>query len=477
VNAPLEIRPNPGPQEAYLATSADMCFFGGAAGGGKTYATLLDGLRWYGDKDFDGILFRREAVDLTGPGKVWDEAVELFSHFGGTSRQSPMHVWEFPSGAQFAFTHLQHEKDKLSHQGGQYSWIAFEELTHFTETQFWYIWSRTRTKANIRPYLRATCNPDPDSWVRKMIDWWIGPDGYAIPERSGVIRYFVRTANDSLDWADTREELEQKYGDPDRVTSFTFILSRLKDNPKVDPSYRANLLAMPLVERERLLGDDDKGGNWNIREEAGTVFKRDWFEVVDEAPDDVVRWVRAYDLAATEATPTTDPDWTEAPMVGITRPRADGRRRIVIKDFISLRAMPGEVEAMYIATAQQDGRNVTQCFWQDPGAAGKNDIFHIKRNLAGFHVESVVASKDKTAYAKSWSPMADPRTDGRKERYGDVILVRGEWNQKFLAQVQAFDGKTNGGSHDDMIDAVSRAIIELVQAPPKKARAVTVRGV
>lgn len=444
----IEIRPNPGPQEAYLATSADMAFFGGAAGGGKTYATLLDGLRWYADPDFDGVLFRREAVDLRGPGKVWDEAVGLFSLFGGSPCLSPLE-WRFPSGAAISFTHLQHEKDKYSHQGAQYSWIAFEELTHFTEGQFWYLWGRRRTKAKLRPYLRATCNPDPDSWVRKMVDWWIGPDGYAIPERSGVIRYFVRDG-DELVWADTREELEERFGDPERVTSFTFILSRLSDNPKVDPTYRAALLALPLVERERLLGDEARGGNWDIRPVAGNFFRRAWWtRYVDSADElDVIVWMRGWDLAATEPNPDNkDPDWTRGAKVGITR-----QGHYVIADMASERGTPGAVEKLLTATAELDGPNVTIGLFQDPAQAGKSQAAHyVDDVLADYAVDVLVASANKQALAKIWSPMVER---------GEFILVRGPWNAAFIAEGEAFPPKPGKG-HDDQIDAVSRAVVFL----------------
>ena len=67
--------------------------------------------------------------------------------------------------------------------------------------------------AGVPGYIRATCNPDADSWVRSLIDWWIDPDtGFPIKERSGVLRWFVRDG-DSLHWADTRADLVEMFGD------------------------------------------------------------------------------------------------------------------------------------------------------------------------------------------------------------------------------------------------------------------------
>ena len=67
--------------------------------------------------------------------------------------------------------------------------------------------SRNRSMCGVRPYIRATCNPDADSWVADLVSWYIDSDtGYPIPKRSGAIRYFVRHDN-KLFWADTRQEL------------------------------------------------------------------------------------------------------------------------------------------------------------------------------------------------------------------------------------------------------------------------------
>ncbi|MFS6779604.1 terminase large subunit domain-containing protein, partial [Staphylococcus aureus] len=127
--------------------------------------------------------------------------------------------------------------------------------------------SRNRSTCGVRPYVRATTNPDADSWVAEFISWWIDQKtGYAIPERSGVLRWFVRIG-DNIIWADHPEELEMYTmpgpgGEevPIPAKSVTFISSKLTDNKilmAADPGYMANLMSLPLVERERLLG-----GNW-----------------------------------------------------------------------------------------------------------------------------------------------------------------------------------------------------------------------
>src|SRR3984893_9084134 len=172
------------------------------------------------------------------------------------------------------------------------------------------------------PYIRATCNPDADSWVAEFLAWWIDPEtAFPIPERAGVLRYYVRVSGKII-WADQPEDLMQHLPppetlppgvDPPRPISVTFIPASVFDNPallQVNPEYLAWLLSMPLLENERLLG-----GNWKIRPAAGLYFKRQWCAVVDEVPADL-DIVRYWDLAATEKTELSDPDWTVSIKLG-----------------------------------------------------------------------------------------------------------------------------------------------------------------
>lgn len=437
----ISIRPNKGPQEAFLSTPADIAIYGGAAGAGKSFATLMDPLRHIHRKGFSAVMFRRETTRLTGGGSLWDESQGLYPYLGGTQKQSPTLEWRWPSGARVEMRHLQYESDKFAHQGKQYAAIYFDEVTEFTESQFFYLLSRNRTTCGIRPYVRATCNPDPDSWVRRFIAWWIGPDGSPLRERSGVLRWMVRDGDDIV-WFDSEAEAREAF--PDRgPLSATFIPAKLEDNPKGDPTYRDRLMTLPMVEREQLLG-----GNWDIRAAAGLVFKRAWFKRVVDSLDglDIVAWARAWDLAATEEAPGRDPDWTRGALVGLTR-----SGELVVADMASLRGTPGAVEDLMRSTAVQDGPGVVVALFQDPGQAGKSQIEHLVSGpLRGFPVDVVVASANKETYAKIWSPLV--------ERH-KLILARAPWNSAFLAEAEAFPE----GRHDDQVDAVSRAALYLLQ--------------
>lgn len=433
---PEGFRPNPGPQRAFLATPADVAFYGGAAGAGKSYAITLDPLRHVHRRGFGAVVLRRESTRLTGSGSIWEEMSGVYPNVRGLevrSRESPQLEWRFGSGALVELRHLQHEKDVHAHQGKQYAAIYFDEVCEFTGSQFWYMLSRLRTTCGIRPYVRGTCNPDPDSFVRQMVDWWIGPDGFPVAERSGVLRWFVRDG-DELAWFDTEDEARERF--PGRnPLSFTFIAANLADNPKGDPTYRDKLEALPRVERERLLG-----GNWNIRPAAGLYFPRRCFEVVDALPSPPVSTVRAWDKAATRPhAGNPDPDWTRGARVSKLR---DGR--YAIEHIEGLRGSPGEVEQAMRAIAAQDGPSVPVIIWQDPGQAGVVDRDATMRHLDGYQVRAIRAASDKVTYAGVWSPHVET---------GKVLLVRGPWVEPFLAEAEAFpDGK-----HDDAVDAVSLA--------------------
>lgn len=271
--SPPAVRPQPGPQEAFLASPADIAIYGGAAGGGKTWALLLEPLRHVANGQFGAVFFRRTTVQVRNEGGLWDESEKLYPLIGGAPKEHVL-AWEFPAGSTISFAHLEHDKTVLNWQGSQIPLICFDELTHFSEKQFWYMVSRNRSMCGVKPYIRATCNPDVDSWVAKFIAWWIDQDtGLPVPERAGAVRWFVRI-NDTLIWADTPEELQALHpGIPPK--SVTFIPAKLSDNVALtiaDPGYLANLMSLPTVERERLLG-----GNWKIRPAAGLFFRRSWF--------------------------------------------------------------------------------------------------------------------------------------------------------------------------------------------------------
>ena len=284
----------PGPQTDFLRSSADICVYGGAAGGGKTVGLILEPLRHATRvANFTAVFFRRTTPQITNPGGLWDESQEFYPRVGGTPHVG-MREWRWPRGGKIKFSHLQFDSTVYDWQGAQITLICFDELTHFTAHQFFYMVSRNRSTRGVRPYIRATCNPDADSWVADFLVWWIDAEtGLPIPERASMLRHYVRVAEKTI-WADRPEELVQYLPQPEdfppsieppRPISVTFIPATVFNNPillRANPEYYAWLLSLPTLERERLLG-----GNWKIRPAAGLYFKREWCAIVDEVPADL----------------------------------------------------------------------------------------------------------------------------------------------------------------------------------------------
>jgi len=450
------IQPQDGPQTAFLASKADIAIYGGAAGGGKTWALLMEPLRHKDVPDFGCVFFRRTTVEIRNEGGLWDESRKLYRAAGAMAKEHALE-WRFPSGVSISFAHLQHEETVHKHQGAQIPLICFDELTHFTERQFWYLISRNRSTCGVRPYVRATCNPDADSWVAGFLSWWIDQEtGYPIPERAGALRWFVRI-HDSLVWADTPDDLAMYVlgdGRPIPPKSVAFIPARLTDNKVLmaaDPGYQANLLALPPVERERLLA-----GNWKIRPAAGLLFKRAWCEVVDAVPPDL-KICRGWDLAGTPKTPSNDPDWTTGTKVGHSK--ATGY--FYVLDHVRLRDTPAKVEELIRNTASHDGRGVTIQLPQDPGQAGKSQTLNLVGKLAGYPVKFAPVSGDKELRYRPFSAQAQA---------GNVKVLRGGWNEVWFGELEAFPE----GAHDDDADSTSEAFNAFLQ-PPRGSRTFELR--
>ena len=452
MGAPLiKIQPQPGPQTQFSQCNADVVFYGGSAGGGKSFALLLEPLYEINNPKFGAVIFRRTTKQITNEGGLWDEAQGLYKPIDAKLLQSPTLNATFPSGMKVTFSHMEHEKNRFDWQGAQIPLIGFDEITHFTWKQFIYMLSRNRSVSGAIGKIRGTCNPDPDSWVRSFIDWWIGDDGFAIQERSGIIRWFIVIGEDVF-WGDTRQELIDKYqasNDPsDEVLpmSFTFIRSSINDNKillKKDPGYMAKLNALTRVERAQL-----KDGNWNVRPTAGTYFQRSDFEIVDATPAGAKR-VRAWDLAGTKA----DQDEKKVrEMVGGPAFTAGAKMSKVggvyyIEDVRREQIDSSHVLNMIKNTASQDGKIVKVRLPQDPGQAGKMQAKHYIQEMAGYNVVAYPVSGSKEVRATPLSAQAQA---------GNVKLVRGKWNEAFLNEAENFPL-----GFKDQIDAAADAFDEL----------------
>ncbi len=405
-----EIRPQP-KQEEFLSSPYDIVIYGGSAGGGKTWSLLLDPIRHVEVKEWRGGLFRKSYAEMDKPGSVWDESTDFYPAVGGDQKEAKK-VWVFPSGAVLDFSYID-KQNLASYKGAQYATLYFDQLEEFSEKEIFYMLSRNRTKSKVVPYVRATANPQP-GWLADFLAWWIAEDGYANLSRAGIPRYFVRVGDD-LEWASTPEELTKKYDHikPALIPkSVTFIPATIFDNPKLlenDPNYLSNLQALSLVERERLLGDPERGGNWKIVPSAGLLYNRGWYELVGNVPpggEEVLYW----DLAATKKdyAKGNDPSFT----AGVSIKKKDGY--YYIKSVFAEQLAPVQVERQFVNISAQMARQAIlegtkfAVRWEvEPGSASKRESVRLAQLLDGIDAKGLRVSTGKFIRGRAFSSASE----------------------------------------------------------------------
>ena len=249
----IVFKPNDGPQTDYLASSEREVLYGGAAGGGKSYATLADPLRSLNHKDFSGLLVRHTTEELR---ELIQKSQELYPKaIPGIKWSERKSQWVTPRGGRIWMSYLDKDQDVMRYQGQAFNYIAFDELTQWSTPFAWnYMRSRLRSAApELGSYMRATTNPGSvgHQWVKKM---FIDPSEPNKPfwatdiETSKTLAY---------------PKGHTKEGQP--LFKRRFIPASLFDNPYLADSgdYETMLLSMPEHQRKQLLE-----GNWDVNEGA-----------------------------------------------------------------------------------------------------------------------------------------------------------------------------------------------------------------
>jgi len=387
-------------QAAFLTLPVREVMYGGAGGGGKSWALLMAALQYVDIPGYAALLLRRTYSDLSKPGALIDISKQwLMPTDAHWSEQTK--TWRFPSGATLTFGYLDTEADKWQYQGGSYTFCGFDELTQFRESDYRFLFG----------------------WLRK-------PVGLDIPLR---MRVASNPGGIGHDWVKQRfleEPSEERL----------FLPAKLRDNPHLDAeSYIRSMMELDPITRLQILE-----GDWSARQ-LGSKFKREWFGIVDVAPVSC-RLLRAWDMASTEPKRGADPDWTVGLLLGMTLDNT-----LYVVDMKRIRATPGGVEALIKQTAEIDGKSVLIRMEQEPGSSGVSVIDHYRRKvLMGWDFKGVSSTGSKEVRANPVASQAEA---------GNIKLVRGNWVNAFLDELEGFPQ----GAHDDIVDSLSLAFDAIIQ--------------
>lgn len=484
--------PHP-PQQAFLILGhLPEVFYGGAAGGGKSDAGLMAALQYADVPGYSALIIRRTYEDLALPGAIMDRANTWLSGTAARKRDEGK-LWEFPTAdpnrpATLRFGYSQRAADITRYQGAEFQFVFMDELTHFEEKQYRYLFSRLRGPAlpcvecghmtsqpagddrqhdedhdhcatcghEHRPDRVCDAHADTDSGECGCSDYTPAgcPCVTAVPDREArdelgapllvpapdgttLMDVPLRMRSGSNPGGVGHEWVRARFIDPEtRLPKAVFVPAKLSDNPSLDrKAYRQSLSQLTEVERQRL-----EEGNWDVADE-GDLFDRSMFEIVDAAPRDL-RLLRYWDLAATVPSKKkrTDPDWTVGTLLGL-----DAHGIIYVLDVVRFRKGPLDTDLAIAQTAALDGRRVPVRVEQEPGSSGVRTIDHIRREvLAGFDFDGVRPELSKEERAR---PLA------KQAKAGNVRIVSAPWNRVWLDELAGFPHL----NHDDQVDSAAGA--------------------
>jgi predicted phage terminase large subunit-like protein len=408
-------------QQAFLWLKCLEAFYGGAAGGGKSDAVLMAALQYVDFPGYNAVIIRNSFANLSKPEGLIPRSHEWLAHTD--AHWSGIHKrWFFPTQsnkvsltsfgevlplpATLSFGHMDGPMAHFEYQSAAYQYVAFDELVQIPENQAIYLFSRLRQLEDLPVPLRWRGASNPPAREQIATGAWV-------KKRYGI------------------DKTSSRFGKV--YKGRVFIPAKLKDNLSLNhESYIKSLMELDPVTRKQLLD-----GDWEVKVE-GNMFKLEWFEkqIISRSmlPTDR-KIVRAWDFAASEKL-------SSAFTAGVKMSRTpDGI--YYIEDVKRFQGTPGKVRRLIRATAESDGIGVMISIPQDPGQAGKDQVYSYYKLLDGFSLRHSPESGSKVERASAFSSQCE---------IGNVFLVDGPWIEDYLNEAVLFPD----GEFLDQIDATSR---------------------
>lgn len=482
------LAPLPGPQELAAASKADLVGFGGGVFGGKSFTAAMKAREYCMRPNAQVLVLRLERAQILKG--LWDKFEKvIFKHDDILTRQSSnffdIRIPSMSSTIMFGgFKDLGTFK---TYEGGEYALIIWDEAQQLSFEKFNLIRQRNRGPDGydgpVQMFL--TMNPpkpgDDGYWLRELFDWWLDDNGYPIPERMGIIRWFT-IEQERIIWVE--EDWTDDDGEPG--TSVTFIQALAKDNPvglAANPRYLSTLRSQTLQEQRR-----KKDGCWNVGGEA-TAFEGAriiWVEPED-MPEPVGGKIRAWDQGLGEKEYSNRNGTAGARGWLAHCPKCQGRRFVgepsddkalepcdfcnfdtwVAPSDVDLERQAlwidhvvwehqltaGAIENLHIHWAKYDGYAVPQYIEQERGTSGKTNLHSYDKHVLPNHdVQPFPVSGSKVVRAQPLVALG---------QHSLVFIARGPWQHRVERAIETFtpEGK---GEFKDIVDSMSELYAALL---------------
>ena len=201
------------PQEQFLSSDSTITCYSGSAGAGKTFALILNMVKFAAKPNSTIICFRRTSTQIRSPGSVWQEASVIFSQMfpDAKIRSRDLEIYIPSTKSVVKFAHLQHLSDVNNHLGSQYSAVFFDEAVTFDPFESFVLplMGRMRNaKVDYTPQMFWATNPKFGPGIYDWLkDFYLDDHGIPLKEKSNVERYFILKDSKPV-WFNDRKEAE-----------------------------------------------------------------------------------------------------------------------------------------------------------------------------------------------------------------------------------------------------------------------------